>query len=171
VLPDLVRNLNIGLDAIGWTGEARTKFTTRLIATHKLAIRMTKAGQSESVLSTLEDTSGGEVLRVLDQRRKRNQPGRADEYDTLAQRFARGAWFNHVSDDRKPHRCRLSWVSPMRTRLLFTNRDGFDAFVRSEREVAAMLRLGRLSVIDQTPVVARALDQIMASPDSRYAAA
>ena len=58
----------------------------------------------------------------------------------------------------------------MRTRLLFTNRDGFDAFVRSEREVASMLRLGRLQVIDQSPMVSRALDRIMGSADARQAA-
>ena len=60
-------------------------------------------------------------------------------------------------------RYRLSWVSPKRTRLLFTNRDGFEAFVHSEREVAALLRDGRLGVIDQQPIVARAIGQIMAA--------
>ncbi|MFZ3126396.1 MAG: DUF1631 family protein, partial [Rhodoferax sp.] len=68
-------------------------------------------------------------------------------------------------DDGVHVRSRLSWISPMRTRLLFTNREGFDAFVRSEREVAAMLRLGRLRVLDQEPIVARALDQIMAAQE------
>jgi hypothetical protein len=51
----------------------------------------------------------------------------------------------------------------MRTRVLLTNREGFDAFVRSEREVAAMLRLGSLHTIDQSPIVARALDKLLAS--------
>ncbi len=40
VLPDLVRNLNAGLDAIEWTGEARDVFTRRLISTHMMAIRL-----------------------------------------------------------------------------------------------------------------------------------
>jgi hypothetical protein len=46
--------------------------------------------------------------------------------------------------------------------MLFTNREGFDAFVRSEREVAELLREGRLTEIDQAPIVGRALDQLMA---------
>ena len=54
----------------------------------------------------------------------------------------------------------------MRTRLLFTNREGHDAFVRSEREVAAMLRLGSLSILEQTPIVSRAIDRLMAGNDS-----
>ena len=36
VLPDLVRQLNTGLDAIGWDGEGRATFTRRLINTHTL---------------------------------------------------------------------------------------------------------------------------------------
>ena len=74
-----------------------------------------------------------------------------------------GSWFDFAHEhDAGSHRCRLSWVSPMRTRLLFTNRDGFDAFVRSEREVAALLREGRLAMIDQVPIVSRAIDKLMA---------
>jgi len=69
-----------------------------------------------------------------------------------------------------PVRCRLSWVSPMRTRLLFTNREGVDAFVRSEREVSAMLRLGRMRVLDNEAIVRRALDKIMVGADIQLAA-
>jgi len=170
VLPDLVRHLNAGLDSIDWTGEERARFTKRLIATHTLAIRMTKIGQTDSVSGVLEGNSSHAALRVLDQRRERSLAGQTDEFDVMAQNFARGTWFDHVNDERKEHRCRLSWISPMRTRLLFTNRNGFDAFVRTEREVASMLRLGRLQVIDQSPVVSRALDRIMGSPEGRQAA-
>jgi hypothetical protein len=54
----------------------------------------------------------------------------------------------------------------MRTRFLFTNRDGFDAFVRNENEVATMLRQGQLTQLEQAPIVGRALDHLMAANDS-----
>ena len=82
-----------------------------------------------------------------------------------AQSFQRGMWFDVAIEQGTHIRSRLSWVSPMRTRLLFTNRDGFDAFVRSEREVAAMLRLGRMQLLDHATIVARALDKIMVDAD------
>ena len=88
-----------------------------------------------------------------------------DDFDASAQLLTRGVWFAVAEPDATPHRCRLSWVSPMRTRFLFTNREGFDAFVRSEREVANMLRLGHLQLLDQAPIVERALNQLMASND------
>lgn len=161
VLPDLVRSLNAGLDAIDWTGEARATFTRRLIKTHMLAIRMTQPVETDAASVVQEETAGKEAMKELDQRRADKLAGSVDEFDAMAQTFTRGLWFDFMVDETMGHRCRLSWVSPMRTRLLFTNRDGFDAFVRSEREVAVLLRRGRLSVIDQVPIVSRALDRIM----------
>ena len=88
----------------------------------------------------------------------------------MAQSFTRGVWFDFLGQSDTKQRCRLSWISPLRTRFLFTNRDGFDAFVRSEREVAALLRRGALQVIDQEPIVSRALDRILSQAEGRQVA-
>ncbi len=170
LLPDLVRNLNAGLDAIEWSGEARATFTRRLIKTHTLAIRMTKAVAGDTESAALEEDAGNAAMKQLDQRRSGKLAGVVDEFDVQAKSFTRGLWFDFTLDKNTQHRCRLSWVSPMRTRLLFTNRDGFDAFVRSEREVAALLRHRRLKVLDQEPIVSRALDRIMSGGDCKQAA-
>ena len=90
------------------------------------------------------------------------QSAEGDAFTAVAQRLAQGQWFDFTGVDGAVRRYRLGWVSPQRTRLLFTNRDGFDAFVHSEREVAALLRQGNLAVLDQQPIVARAIDQLMA---------
>ena len=79
----------------------------------------------------------------------------------MARQLTRGLWFDFAGEAGNVRRYRLGWVSPQRSRLLFTNRDGFEAFVHSEREVAQLLREGRLAVLDQQPIVARAIDQIM----------
>ena len=166
LLPTLVRRLNAALDAIDWTGEPRATFTRRLIATHTLAIRVAHPPTVDAAVAVAEERAGAAAMQELEQRRVGQLAGADDEYDALAQSFSRGLWFDFALDRSTRHRCRLSWVSPMRTRLLFTNRDGFDAFVRSEREVAALLRHGRLKVLDQEPIVSRALDHIMAALDS-----
>lgn len=170
VLPDLVRSLNAGLDAINWTGEPRATFTRRLISTHMMAIRMTQPAQTDTGSAALEENASKDAMKELDERRATQLAGSVDDFDAMAQTFTRGLWFDFMVDQATKHRCRLSWVSPMRTRLLFTNRDGFDAFVRSEREVAALLRRGRLSVIDQVPIVSRALDRIMSDTDTKQVA-
>ncbi|OYT90418.1 MAG: hypothetical protein CFE43_18480 [Burkholderiales bacterium PBB3] len=166
VLPDLVRQINVGLDAIDWAGEPRSTFTRRLINTHTLAIRMKQPPAPDSQVAALESRQGEEAIKQLDERRAARQIlDEDDAFDTAAQGFKRGMWFDLEIETGTRARCRLTWVSPLRTRLLFTNRDGFDAFVRSEREVAAMLRLGRLRVVDHEPIVGRALEQLLQAQD------
>ena len=165
VLPDLVRKLNASLDTIGWSGEERTGFMRSLIDTHMKAIRTPKTGPAplESGPGEGESRAGSEAMKALEHRRTRHQAGEADEFDAMAQAFTRAMWFEFADDKGVRRRYRLSWVSPQRTRLLFTNRDGFEAFVRSEKEVGGLLREGRLVVIDQEPIVTRAIEQIMAA--------
>ncbi len=170
ILPDMVRNLNAGLDTIEWNGKPRATFTRRLITTHTLAIRLTQSMPLDTGSAALEGREGQAAMQQLDERRAARQFNQLDNFDSQAQSFKRGMWFD-VSIEQGTHiRCRLSWVSPMRTRLLFTNRDGFDAFVRSEREVSAMLRQGRMRVLDNEAIVGRALDKIMVSGDMQLAA-
>ena len=170
VLPDLVRQLNTGLDAIAWDGDGRATFTRRLINTHTLAIRMKKPPEPDSQAAALESRQGEEAIKQLDERRAARQALEEDDpFDAVAHDFKRGMWFDVEIEGGTRVRCRLSWVSPLRTRLLFTNRDGFDAFVRSEREVAAMARMGRLTVVDQVPIVGRALEQLLQDQDLELA--
>ena len=163
MLPDLVKNLNAELDAIQWEGDDRSKFTKRLIATHMQAIRMTQPAALEVATDADDESAADEALKELDQRRADKLVGADDDFDNMAHSLSRGQWFDFVVDGATQHRCRLTWVSPMRTRLLFTNSEGFDAFVRSEREVAELLRRRQLTLIDQQPVVGRALEWLMVS--------
>jgi len=169
VLPELVRILNVELDAIEWFGDPRATFTRRLIGTHMLAIRMKAPPPVDTHSAALEESAGEAAMEALDQRRATQltvqDPSAMDDFDASAQLLTRGVWFEVAEPGATPHRCRLSWVSPMRTRFLFTNREGFDAFVRSEREVAHMLRLGHLQLLEQAPIVERALNRLMAGND------
>lgn len=162
VLPELVRKINSGLDEIKWDGQDRATFTRRLIGTHMLAIRMkAQAEPQDSKAAALEDHASAEAMQALDQRIANKLAGQIDGYDDAAHELARGTWFEFSEAGGVQYRCKLSWVSPMRTRFLFTNRDGFEAFVRSEREVANMLRLGTLRALDQAPIVSRAIDKLL----------
>ena len=171
LLPDLVTRLDTSLDAIGWTGEGRDEFTKRLIACHMLAIRVPKTGAVvvDSGSGELETQVGRQAIQELDKRLAPEPKVMPDAFDAIAQGLERGMWFDfeHASDPLR--RYRLGWISPQRSRMLFTNRDGYEAFVRSQREVAAMLREGRLTVIDQQPIVARAIDQIMTADEPEHA--
>jgi hypothetical protein len=164
VLPDLVRRINIGLDGIGWEGEERAEFTRQLIDTHMKAVRTSRSAMMplDSGAAPLETPASRMALKALEARRARqSEVLELDAFDVQARGLERGLWFDFDDPEAGPRRYRLGWVSPQRTRLLFTNRDGFEAFVRTEREVAELLRTGRLRVLDQQPIVARAIEQIM----------
>lgn len=167
LLPKLVPRLDSSLDAIGWKGPERDEFTKRLIDCHMKAIRTPKAGPApvESGPGELETQVGRAAIQALDQRLAPAPQKAPDAFDAMAQGLERGMWFDFEHDANALRRYRLGWISPQRSRMLFTNRDGFEAFVRSQREVAALLREGRLTILDQQPIVARALDQIMAQDD------
>ncbi len=163
LLAELVPRVNTSLDAIGWGGEERAEFTRSLIEAHMKVIRPPKTGHAplDSGPAPLETPASRMALKALEARRAHQVPDAYDDFDAMTQGFTRGLWFDFSDEQGTWRRYRLSWVSPQRTRLLFTNRDGFDAFVRSEREVALLVRDGRLRVLDQQPIVARALEQIM----------
>jgi len=55
-----------------------------------------------------------------------------------------GTWLDFIDKDNKVQAGKLSWVSPISSRLLFVNRRGVRFCVASPEELAAMVRLGRL---------------------------
>ncbi len=163
VLPELIRSLGAGLDSIRWSGKAREDFMAALMELHMQAVRTAPPTPEELERRAREAQAGQDAMRALDERVAQAQTRPKDEFALKAHAMQRGLWFDYLNDQSQLHRCRLSWISPKRTRLLFTNREGFDAFVRSEREVAELLREGRLTEIDQAPIVGRALSQLMAT--------
>lgn len=55
-----------------------------------------------------------------------------------------GTWLDFIDKDNKMQAGKLSWVSPISSRLLFVNRRGVRFCVASPEELAMMVRLGRL---------------------------
>lgn len=55
-----------------------------------------------------------------------------------------GTWLDFIDKDNKVQPGKLSWISPISSRLLFVNRRGVRFCVASPEELAAMVRLGRL---------------------------
>ncbi|MBD9469810.1 DUF1631 domain-containing protein [Pseudoxanthomonas sp. PXM01] len=55
-----------------------------------------------------------------------------------------GTWLDFIDKDNRVQAGKLSWVSPISSRLLFVNRRGVRFCVASPEELAAMVRLGRL---------------------------
>jgi hypothetical protein len=161
ILPRLVASLNAAMDAIGWKGEARTTFTRRLIETHSECVQAKGHTPADPKRLAREKQEARVAWQELQTRRAELFLQDEDQYDVQAHQLGSGAWFDFIAQDGVQNRYRLSMVSPMRTRYVFTLNDGKEAFVRNEREVAKSLRDGYLKLLDNQPITGRAIKDIL----------
>jgi hypothetical protein len=72
-----------------------------------------------------------------------------------------GTWLDLGGEDLKLHPAKLSWVSPISSRLMFVNRRGVRILVASIEELAAMKKLGTLVLREQEHVFDQAMHRVM----------
>ncbi len=85
-----------------------------------------------------------------------------DEADVPAIRALKiGTWVDMAGDDEKLHPAKLSWVSPISSRLMFVNRRGVRILVASVEELAAMKKQSKLTLRQQDQVFDQALHRVM----------
>jgi hypothetical protein len=72
-----------------------------------------------------------------------------------------GVWLDLAGEDGKLHPAKLSWVSPISSRLMFVNRRGVRILVASLEELAAMKKLGTLVLREQDQVFDQVLHRVM----------
>ena len=72
-----------------------------------------------------------------------------------------GTWIHIAGEDGKHHPVKLSWVSPISSRLMFVNRRGVRVLVASAEELAAMKQEGNLLLREQDNVFDQVLHRVM----------
>jgi hypothetical protein len=72
-----------------------------------------------------------------------------------------GTWLDLAGEDQKLHPAKLSWVSPISSRLMFVNRRGVRILVASIEELAAMKKAGNLVLREQEQVFDQVLHRVM----------
>ncbi len=75
--------------------------------------------------------------------------------------LAIGMWVHLAADDDKLHPAKLSWISPISSRLMFVNRRGVRVLVASLEELAAMKKQGKLIVREQESLFDQAMQSVM----------
>ncbi|MBK7659177.1 MAG: DUF1631 family protein [Betaproteobacteria bacterium] len=86
---------------------------------------------------------------------------------TNVQRFS---WVEFAQGEaRKPVRARLTWISPAKGVYLFTNPQGDAAVSITPEALAEQMRRGEARLIDDAPLVDRAVDSMLASLKERAA--
>ncbi|QNP40750.1 DUF1631 family protein [Lysobacter solisilvae (ex Woo and Kim 2020)] len=72
-----------------------------------------------------------------------------------------GTWLQLTSESGRVEPAKVSWISPISSRLLFVNRRGIRVLVASAEELAAMARLGRVQLREAETAFDDAIHQVM----------
>ena len=93
-----------------------------------------------------------------------------DMPESIAPRIEKGAWveFRRVKGERA--RARLTWISPRRGIYLFTNPQGSGAISVTQEALAAQLRAGQARILEDTPLMDRAVESVIGSLQESAAA-
>jgi hypothetical protein len=152
MLPSLLKRMNPALDTFAWEGDERKTFFGNLVEAHAAAVKAT----------TPVHAFGPEEEVVPAVRVPADLAFEQDEYTELATTMARGMWVEFEAEDGKLTYAKLAWVSPLRGTLLFTNRQGQQAFSLTPHELADRFRGNRARPVDAEPLVDRAFNSMMA---------
>jgi Protein of unknown function (DUF1631) len=72
-----------------------------------------------------------------------------------------GHWVHLAIEDDKLHPAKLSWISPITSRLMFVNRRGVRVLVASLEELAVLKKSGKLLVRDQEHLFDQAMESVI----------
>lgn len=163
-LPAMLSLLNAWLNAIKWDEPERVIFFSKLAERHaaiaRAPLEFSPRRQLEIAVNIAQRASEKRLNRhVQDQI---EQP--VDEWARVIESLERGIWVDFTRQNGVTTRFKLAWVSPKRTRYIFTNRQGHDAFSVSSEELITQFREGRAIQIVAESVVDRALVEALRDP-------
>jgi predicted RNA-binding Zn ribbon-like protein len=157
-LPGLLSRLRSRLADIEWDTDARDSFMSDLAATHARAVTATKdtpliAAETPSPLTSPLATAIAESeIRPV---------GEHDQYHELAETMTRGMWVEFTEENDALVFAKLSWVSPLRGKYLFTHRNGLKAFSLTREELAQRFRDDTARPVESEPLLDRAFSDVM----------
>ena len=162
VLPDLLQRLYTNLQTIGWSGTDRETFFSQLVEAHATSV---KAGLAPTPGQLMVAPSASSKANPINQEPLTPTTVMAQmiEERPIITDLERGRWVEFRTNDGNIICSKLAWVSPMRSRYLFTNRQGHKAFALSREELAERFEHGRARVVESEPLMDRALDNLLQS--------
>lgn len=189
-LPSLLATLHHGLELAEVEAETREAFFGALVDCHADAVKAGLKGLAAPrpkgkpqdaveagapAAPTLERArvrTGGVEVEEIRLRAPRGAPPVRNVFTrtgiwTNVQRFS---WVEFAQgEEKKPVRARLTWISPAKGVYLFTNPQGDAAVSITPEALAEQMRRGEARLIDDAPLVDRAVDSMLASLKERAA--
>ncbi len=129
--PQIVKQLSATMKSFSVSNEIRVSFIRGF---NDFLMALLK---SRIALQQIETGRSAPVLRV-----RRNKMIE-DEFTEQIKSLSVGIWFIFTDKEGVENELLLSWISPMGTKYLFSNRQGHNSFSMSPQELASELRMSR----------------------------
>ena len=157
-LPALLSLVNAWLNAVKWDGAERVKFFSQLAERHaaivKVPIELSPRHEFETAVTVAQRASE----HRFNMREKEMRAKPIDQFVHIVNGMAVDDWVQFTRSNDKKVKFRLSWISPRRTRYVFSNRHGDAPLTFSAEELAQSLRGGHTIILPLAPIVGRALN-------------
>lgn len=163
-LPAMLSLLNAWLNAIKWDEPERVIFFSKLAERHAAIARAPLEFSPRRQLEIAVNIAQRASERRLDRHVQDLIVQPVDEWSEQVDVLDRGVWLNFAPENDPSGRYKLAWVSPKRTRYIFTNRQGQDAFSLSSEELVSKFRENHVMQIVVDSVVDRALVEALRDP-------
>ena len=176
-LPKMLARIGAGLERGGMSQEERDVFFGVLVDCHAGAVKAGLRGMAELLpVPVVEEPAGGLAREVvpagevqLEEIRLRHARGSKALRNVFTRtgiwtNLQRGTWVEFVRPDKARMRARLTWISPNKAVYLFTNPLSHAAALSiSPEALAEQMRMGEARMLDDGPLVDRAVGSMMAS--------
>jgi hypothetical protein len=146
------------LASSGITGETAHETIRGLVASIESLVVAPLPAEKPKVVSAAAAAEPRPALVIVSDKERFDY----EEDDIAALRALKiGTWLDLAGEDGKLHPAKLSWVSPISSRLMFVNRRGVRILVASVEELAAMKKTGALVLREQEQVFDQVLHRVM----------
>jgi hypothetical protein len=156
-LPPMLSLLNSWLNVLKWDGEERQAFFAALAEHHAASMRAADEPTPRELLEARMNAVQKASEYQLAKRARQQQKEAQAEFMQQVEHLAPGCWLEFVRNDGSRMNCQLAWISPGRTRSLFTGRQGQLTFVLTEDALAQALRAQRTRILATGALIDQAL--------------
>ncbi|MFZ6648049.1 DUF1631 family protein [Undibacterium sp. TJN25] len=163
-LPAMLTLLNAWLNAIKWDEPERVIFFSKLAERHAAIARAPLEFSPRRQLEIAVNIAQRASERRLSRHAQEQLDKPVDEWMELVETLERGVWVDFARSNGSTARFKLAWVSPKRTRYIFTNRQGHDAFSISGDQLVNKFREANAVQVVADSVVDRALVAALQDP-------
>ncbi|NDP58701.1 MAG: DUF1631 domain-containing protein [Oxalobacteraceae bacterium] len=156
-LPALLSLLNGWLNAVKWDAPERVTFFSNLAERHAAIVRLPAERSARHRIELAVNVAQKASERRLNRRAREMHEVPLDQFVHVVDSIEPGSWVRFVRNNGEAGTFRLAWISPLRTRFIFSSRHSDESFVFTADELAAALREQGAEVLPHGSVVTRAL--------------